>query len=293
MREITDEDGDGVEDNVKMSSQELDKFYKPAVFKHAEEMHNTRNGELPGHHLKEDHKEPEGPHASDLINNDTGVPIVQEHVQLSMDDLSGNFYDNEYNSVPTDLQEPVNEERATLAEKFASDPVPIPVVQAQALAQQKVEAEHKEIDQSEQAGIVEAALNERSQNEYEDEPTFIQIDQDKFSEYVNAIQGPEDLEFLSVEQEPTVGYDLGNNDITDADGDGVEDNIYWVSSEYDKFYRPAVYGVSEDIYNTHHGNLPGHRQLEHDLIEAEPLINPTTLIKSDYWNKLGTTPGGI
>ena len=90
-----------------------------------------------------------------------------------------------------------------------------------------------------------------------------------------------------------LGWELGNNDITDKDGDGVEDNIYWVSSEYDKFYKPAVFGISEDIYNTHHGNLPGHRQAEHDAIESEPSMNPTVLIKNDYWNKLGTTPGGI
>ena len=107
------------------------------------------------------------------------------------------------------------------------------------------------------------------------------------SHYVNTIQGPEDLEFVGL------GWERGNNAITDSDGDGVEDNIYWVSSEYDKFYRPAVFGVSEDIYNTRHGNLPGHRQAEHTAIEGEYNFDPTRLIKDDYWNKLGTTPGGI
>lgn len=29
-------------------------------------MHNTRNGELPGHHLKNDHPEPQGHHASHI-----------------------------------------------------------------------------------------------------------------------------------------------------------------------------------------------------------------------------------
>ena len=66
QREITDKDGDGVEDNVYYKHHELDKFYKPAVFRTAEEMHNTRNDELPGHHLKEDHPVP-GRHASDII----------------------------------------------------------------------------------------------------------------------------------------------------------------------------------------------------------------------------------
>ena len=66
QREITDKDGDGVEDNVYYKHHELDKFYKPAVYRTAEEMHNTRNGELPGHHLKEDHPVPER-HNSDII----------------------------------------------------------------------------------------------------------------------------------------------------------------------------------------------------------------------------------
>lgn len=46
--------------------------------------------------------------------------------------------------------------------------------------------------------------------------------------------------------------------IYDADGDGVEDNVKKTYEELDRFYEPAVYGVAEDIYNTHHGNLPGH-----------------------------------
>ena len=46
--------------------------------------------------------------------------------------------------------------------------------------------------------------------------------------------------------------------IYDADGDGVEDNVKKTRDELDRFYEPAVYGVAEDIYNTHHGNLPGH-----------------------------------
>ena len=48
-RAMTDEDGDGVEDNVHFTSQELDRFYKPPVFGPADEMHNTQHGNLPGH----------------------------------------------------------------------------------------------------------------------------------------------------------------------------------------------------------------------------------------------------
>jgi hypothetical protein len=51
-REIYDENGDGVEDNVAKTYQELDRFYIPAVFGDAEEMHNTIHGFLPGHRRK-------------------------------------------------------------------------------------------------------------------------------------------------------------------------------------------------------------------------------------------------
>jgi len=50
-RRIVDADGDGVEDNVDYTHHQLDKFNKPRVFGVAvEDMHNTHNGELPGHH---------------------------------------------------------------------------------------------------------------------------------------------------------------------------------------------------------------------------------------------------
>jgi len=49
-KRIIDEDGDGVEDNVHKTQWELDRFRKPAVYGVAVwDMHNTHNGELPGH----------------------------------------------------------------------------------------------------------------------------------------------------------------------------------------------------------------------------------------------------
>jgi hypothetical protein len=49
-KRIIDEDGDGVEDNVKKTQWELDDFRKPAVYGVAVwDMNNTHNGELPGH----------------------------------------------------------------------------------------------------------------------------------------------------------------------------------------------------------------------------------------------------
>ena len=48
-RRIYDEDGDGVEDNVEKSYDELDRFYDPIAFGDAEEINNTHHGSLPGH----------------------------------------------------------------------------------------------------------------------------------------------------------------------------------------------------------------------------------------------------
>ena len=49
-RRIYDLDGDGVEDNVKRSRDELDRFYYPNQFGDAgDDIHNTHHGNLPGH----------------------------------------------------------------------------------------------------------------------------------------------------------------------------------------------------------------------------------------------------
>ena len=61
-RRIYDADGDGVEDNVEKTREELDRFYIPQVFGPAEELHNTHHGNLPGHvRLEEETYAPEDP----------------------------------------------------------------------------------------------------------------------------------------------------------------------------------------------------------------------------------------
>ena len=53
--------------------------------------------------------------------------------------------------------------------------------------------------------------------------------------------------------------------IYDEDGDGVEDNVKKTREELDRFYDPNVYNEADDLYNTHHGNLPGHvRKAEYE-----------------------------
>lgn len=67
---IYDADGDGVEDNVKRTRDELDRFYEPAVFGVAEEINNTRHGNLPGHIQREFYEMQSAPQSMDLVRND-------------------------------------------------------------------------------------------------------------------------------------------------------------------------------------------------------------------------------
>lgn len=64
---IYDEDGDGVEDNKDYSSEQLDKFYFPTSFNTAEDIHNTRHGNLPGHMQKEFYDSQSEPESMELV----------------------------------------------------------------------------------------------------------------------------------------------------------------------------------------------------------------------------------
>lgn len=75
----------------------------------------------------------------------------------------------------------------------------------------------------------------------------------------NQIESQQRFEHLSKQ---TVGFltmiDGSMRPIYDEDGDGVEDNVKKTHDELEKFFDPAVYGTATDLYNTKHGNLPGH-----------------------------------
>lgn len=57
-RRIIDADGDGVEDNVKLDQYQLDRFRKMVFSAPVEDLHNTHNGEMPGHIRFGDSPEP-------------------------------------------------------------------------------------------------------------------------------------------------------------------------------------------------------------------------------------------
>ena len=67
--EINDADGDGVEDNVHLTPDQLDKFYKPNNFFPTEHIYNTRNGNLPGHIQKGYYDIQKEPESMDLVKH--------------------------------------------------------------------------------------------------------------------------------------------------------------------------------------------------------------------------------
>ena len=67
---IYDADGDGVEDNRHLTSEQLDNFFFPSVFNTAEDVYNTRNGEYPGHLQREFYEAQEAPGNRELVKAD-------------------------------------------------------------------------------------------------------------------------------------------------------------------------------------------------------------------------------
>lgn len=118
----------------------------------------------------------------------------------------------------------------------------------------------------------EAAFSQKSLLSYQDDladsytdSEYLQLEESnasKLSMYIHKIHSPRDLELVQ--------WNGNKRLINDADGDGVEDNIERTRDELDRFYIPAVFGVAEEMHNTHHGNLPGHVQRYWDEHQSEP-----------------------
>ena len=79
--------------------------------------------------------------------------------------------------------------------------------------------------------------------------------QQKLYDYQQLVQGPSDLNFLEYRNGP-----MPKDQMYDANDDGIEDNMRFSSADLDKFYIPNRFFPTEYIYNTRHGELPGHRQ---------------------------------
>lgn len=103
----------------------------------------------------------------------------------------------------------------------------------------------------------------------------------KLAHFVNVVNGPEDLELVQLDKVRKAW----KRRITDLDGDGVEDNVKFSHDTLDEFYDPLVFGVAEDINNTHHGNLPGHKQLEFTLHQGEPPVHWQEIVQGPWPTK--------
>ena len=112
------------------------------------------------------------------------------------------------------------------------------------------------------------------------------LDENRGVKWVNPLTvkddgtGDETVVLQSRAQNMAVQKRHKKREIYDADGDGVEDNYQHSREQLDRFYHPAVYGVVEDIYNTHHGNLPGHRRKAEE--QGPPAENDPWVIGRPY-----------
>merc|ERR1711935_221685 len=101
------------------------------------------------------------------------------------------------------------------------------------------------------------------------------IDQNKNFKWENPLlirdDGTGDDTVISQMRSETMGMNFNMNKmkhrlhskkkpIWDVDGDGIEDIRELSREQLDSYYHPAVQGVVEDLYNTRHGNMPGHNR---------------------------------
>lgn len=112
---------------------------------------------------------------------------------------------------------------------------------------------------------------------------YLQVKKNKrLSFYVANINGPEDLSFI---QSGDGGKGWHGKTITDADGDGIEDVENMDRDVLDEFYDPLVFGVAEDINNTRHGNLPGHKQLWFTEKLTQPVNHFQDIVQGSWETK--------
>jgi len=98
-RPIRDADGDGVEDNEKVSSHWMDKHARYVFGRDLDNMHNTHNGEVPGHTNIADSPEPK----ANAENVETEVDLSWNYGDIKPVELLMTHYIDIMQS-PDDLQ---------------------------------------------------------------------------------------------------------------------------------------------------------------------------------------------
>jgi len=227
-RKIIDADGDGVEDNRNVGRNWLDRMEEDVYGYYIDDIHNTHNGELPGHERYGEDPEPE-----DVWN----VKKPTELYQLQIDeqfkprekmaprriiDADGDGVEDNravsrkwLDKVEADvygynIDDIHNTQNGELAghERYGEDPEPRHHWTTPFDERPK---EKSAIQFSSVNGVDDLA-----NNYYDNE--MVQT----LSNYINTINGPEDLEYLSFSRDYRP---FKPRAIYDADGDGVEDNI--------------------------------------------------------------------
>ena len=109
----------------------------------------------------------------------------------------------------------------------------------------------------------------------------ISLDAPTISDYITKINSPADLEEFEMIQ-TGASWALNDNQIYDADGDGVEDNVALTHDQLDNYFFPTVFNTAEDLYNTRNGEYPGHLQKE--FYDAQTTPGNRELVKAP-WQK--------
>lgn len=99
---MNDANGDGVEDNQQKTQGELDKFRKKVFGMEMDDMHNTHNGEFPGHVRAGEFPMPKLTNSAAQVESesasaeaakslDEGLASSQSNVEINVDNIASKF----------------------------------------------------------------------------------------------------------------------------------------------------------------------------------------------------------
>ena len=86
-------------------------------------------------------------------------------------------------------------------------------------------------------------------------------------------------------------FDTGKPRIVamDYEGKTIDDYVSYHDGNEDKYFRPHKFFPAEYVYNTRHGELPGHHQADFDENLTEPEADDYTLVRKP-WAAKGDSP---
>jgi hypothetical protein len=297
-KRMIDADGDGVEDNIKHSHWELDKFNKPMVYGVAVwDMHNTHNGELPGHvRFGEGHEPGTNPWA-EADAKDAKIAKAKADAKKAQDKVA-NVDLLELNDIETDYTDDraMNEYDTEMIQTTGDGKKKRMIDADGDGVEDNIKHSHWELDKFNKPMVYGVAVWDMHNTHNGELPGHVRFGEGhepgtnpwaeadaKDAKIAKAkadakkaqdkVANVDLLELNDIETDYTDDRAMNEYDtemiqttgdgkkkrIIDADGDGVEDNIKHSHWELDKFNKPMVYGVAVwDMHNTHNGELPGH-----------------------------------